>query len=719
MDVKENIETKLTEFLTTRDESGLEIFRLFQLCLNEQSGSIPSEIQENVSEYIRENKLKPIGTWYPETHKGEIIFVRQKQRDSMFWESSRATIKQKKDISIEKRVCMIGESAAAGMFFTPNFSPSITLSHHLHNHTDCQWDVIDLTRNSINSVGIISTAESALQLELDFVVVFAGNNWFSDVHFEHDAPLFKRRAYVNILKTQGTAALASKYKNNLEKHTRYLLQKIDAISKNSTAKFIFVIPASNYAHWERRCPAPWLGGDNTARWYEMYRTASKALENECYEEALQLGFEMLAIDQGVLPTSNRIVANSLIALDRSEEAYRYCVAEVDYSNAYDQITSIPGTPSFVRKIFHEFKYRSDIAIVDLESIFIGYLGKEVLDNSLFIDFCHMNLEGFKVSMAPVASLIINQAAKKDTEEVTSISWKELVKKMNNKSKDIELFSLSLAYFYIALYNLHLNQTVINKQDLQKACDFFRKAVRFSKKILDIMEDYVRARCCEYGAGFSLSKSGQRLIQRANSPLDIPVARFAEGVDAFTVETLCTTLEEYGRNGFALMSEYQAHYLRLLDKGVDLTEPLYIERITSIVRLTIDFEINTRRRLPYFKSYWPCSYFSLVANAESDLEVHITFRIANMMTHNKYIGIFINEGLVARVAATVNWSKHKLVILKNRLNNGFNRLSLEWPELDQDETKKISEVATRYSMGLKVNIFPVFGEVFSLIVRRIK
>jgi len=45
--------------------------------------------------------------------------------------------------------------------------------------------------------------------------------------------------------------------------------------------------------------------------------------------------------------------------------------------------------------------------------------------------------------------------------------------------------------------------------------------------------------------------------------------------------------------------------------------------------------------------------------------------------------------------------------------------LEWPELNQDETQKISEVATRYSKGLKVDIFPVFGEVFSLIVRRPK
>lgn len=717
---KTNIETKLTEFLTNRDESGLEIFRLLQLCLNDQSNSIVNEIEHNSSKYSAENKLKPIGTWYPEDHQGEIIFSRQKQNDSIFWESSRDLIKQKKDSSIQKRVCVIGESAAAGMFFTPHFSPSIALRRHLDAYTSFQWDVIDLTRNSINSAGIIATFEAALQLELDFIVICAGNNWFSDIHFEHNPPLFKRRAYANILKTQGPVALASAYQGNLERHTRYLLQKIDTIAKNSLVKLILVIPASNYAHWERRCPTPWLGDNNTAKWYEMYRIASKALENECYEEALQVGFKMLAMDGGVLATSNRIVANCLIALNRPEEAYRYCVAEVDYSNAYDQITSIPGTPSFVRKIFNDFKFQTDITIIDLESIFIDYLGKKILDNSLFIDFCHMTPEGFNVAMAPIASLIIHQEVKKDAEEVVSLTWQELTKKTHKKSKDIELFPLSVAYFYIALYNLHLNQPVINKHDMEKACNFFRKAIQFSKDILDIMEDYVRARCCEYGAGFSLSKSGQRLIQRANSPLDIPVARFAEGVDAFTIEALCLTLEEYGRNGVALMSEYQQHYLRLLDRGVDLTEPLYVERITSVVRLTMDSEINTRRRLPYFKSSWPCTYFSLVADKKNDLEIQITCRIANIVnSHHKEISILINENLVAKVKATAKWSKHKIFISKNMLNNGFNRLLLEWPELDQDETQKISEVATRYSKGLKVDIFPVFGEVFSLIVRRIK
>ena len=141
---------------------------------------------------------------------------------------------------------------------------------------------------------------------------------------------------------------------------------------------------------------------------------------------------MLAIDGGVLATSNRIVANCLIALDRPEDAYRYCVAEVDYSNAYDQITSIPGTPSFVRKIFNDFKFQTDISIVDLESIFTDYLGKKILDNSLFIDFCHMTPEGFNVAMAPIASLIIHQEAKKNTEEIVSLTWQELTKKTHKK-----------------------------------------------------------------------------------------------------------------------------------------------------------------------------------------------------------------------------------------------------------------------------------------------
>ncbi len=600
-----NIE-RLATFLKKKDESGLKIVRLIQLLLLQDEKDDIKDIlqQSNLLNNIEKIDYMPIGTWHPEKQDNEIVFVRKEQPDSMFWETSRNIIKQKKESGIQGRVCMIGESAAAGMFFTPHFSPSIALSNHLYNFDKGQWDVIDLTRNSINSLMVTATTDACLQLNPDFIVIFAGNNWFSNIHFESNSPISKRLDYSKTLSTVGPVGLTKAYRNKLEEHTYSILKKLEKISKKSNAKIIFVIPASNYAQWEHRCPMPWLGEGKTTKWYELYRLASKALDTKNYDEALTLGLQMIALDNGVIATSNHVVANSLIALERFEEAYSYCVAAIDYSNTYDQVTSLPGTPSFVKNIITDYgaNNQTNFTIIDVESIFKDYLGRKILDNTLFIDYCHMTPEGFNVAMAPVAKTILSY--RKSTIEENAISWKDIVKVANKDFNDINPFSFSIAYFYIALYNIHLNQPIANIQDMEKAIERFRNAVKISDKVLNVMEDYVRARSCEYGAGFTLSKAGQRLIKQANSPLDIPVARFAQGVDAFAIEALCTVLEEHKRDGFKLMSEYQQYYLRLLEKGVDLSEPLYIERITSVIRLTMDSEISTRRRLPYFKSRWP-------------------------------------------------------------------------------------------------------------------
>jgi hypothetical protein len=705
----------LTNLLSTTDQNGLKIVRLIQMYLLNNQDQVSHKMQSNIPHsQIDKSGFKPIGTWHPVEVNDEIVFLRKEQSDSIFWESSRLQIKQKKAPST-KRVCVIGESAAAGMFFTPYYSPAIALSNHLQQHSNDKWEVIDLTRSCMNAGGLIATCESCLQLGPDFIIIIAGNNWFSDIIFEHDGPFSKRRVYSEILKDIGPVGISSAFKKNMVTHAEHIMQKLDKIAKDSTADFVFVLPASNFGHWERRCPIYWLGNERTAEWYELYRKASKALEDSHYENALQIGFEMLALDGGVAPTSNRIIANSLIGLGRSDEAYPYCVAESDYAVMYDQLTAFPGMPSFVREHCKEMGKKISITILDLETIFIDHLNSKVLDKSLFVDYCHMTPEGFHIAMAPAANFLINHLRfKKGSVDQLAINWKILAKDF--KAFEIDKFQLAISYFYIALYNIHLNEPVVNSPSLEAAVELFEKSVSYSEKILDVMELYVQARSCYYGAGFSLSKAGQRLFELCNSPLDFPVAQAAPGVDALTIEAICTLLERKGRRGSILMASYQQHYLQLLDYGADLTEPMYIERINSVIRLAIDSELSTYRKVPYFKSWWPCSYFSLVADLEDDLELKITCRIPS--TETNIINISLNNNFVGCILPTNKWSQYRFVISKKSLFKGFNRLSIEWPILNQNEHQQILDLSNRYSMGLKVDMFPVFGEIFSLIVRRI-
>lgn len=703
---------KLNKFLISKDQRGLELTRLLQMYLLDTNSEkdISDLIVSNIPKSdISETGFRPIGTWHPVCQDGEIVFIRKEQSDSVFWESTCSQFSLKKEPN-KKRVCFIGESVAAGMFFTPYISPSKVLANYLECHSEDEWDVIDLTRNCMNAGSLIETCQASLQLEPDFIVLLAGNNWFSDIMIEHDSSISRRRFYADSLDKNGMSGLINTYRNNAEKLVENVLQHIDGIANESTTEFIFAIPALNYADWQRRCPLHVLDNQKTSEWYERYRSASASIENGNYETGLKLGKEMIQIDGGTNATSSKIVANCLIALERFDEAYNYCVAECDNSLMFDHITSFPGVLSFVRK-YKDSTY-TNLQIIDLEAIFMEHSGTKILGSRFFVDYCHLNPEGYQVAMAPIASKILSKQTVSRKEVIKS--WKDLVQK--TQLPKVDKSSLAVSYFSVALYNTHLNRPITNGLNIEKYVELFQRAVNCSDLALDIMELYVKGRSCQFGAGFAMSESGQKLFELMNSPLDFPVAQEAPGVDALTIMCICRTLDANGRNGKQMLEAYQQGYIKLLDKGVDLTEPKYIEWINANVRMAMDSENSSRRKVPIFKSWWPLSFFTLVSDAESDLEAEITCRLPSYMDSdiNKKVNIAINNQLIDQISVSHKWTSHKIIVPQKMIINGFNRLSLEWPELK--ENGNIINLKKCYAKGLKVEFYPVFGEVFSLIVR---
>ena len=73
----------------------------------------------------------------------------------------------------EKRLCLLGESTAAGYLLAPDLTPAKVLRRRLGD----RWDVVDLARTNERLESLVDTAEAALQLDPDRLVVFTGNNW--------------------------------------------------------------------------------------------------------------------------------------------------------------------------------------------------------------------------------------------------------------------------------------------------------------------------------------------------------------------------------------------------------------------------------------------------------------------------------------------------------------------------------------------------------------
>ncbi len=307
----------------------------------------------------------------------------------------------------------------------------------------------------------------------------------------------------------------------------------------------------------------------------------------------------------------------------------------------------------------------------------------------FVDYCHLNPEGYQVAMAPIASKILDKQTTSRKEATKS--WKNLVEK--TEWPKVDKSSLAVSYFSAALYNTHLNRPITNTINIKKYIALFQKSVDYSDSVLDIMELYVKGRSCQFGAGFAMSKSGQKLFELMNSPLDFPIAQEAPGVDALTIESICRVLDANGRDGQEMLKAYQQAYIKRLDKGVDLTEPKYIEWINSNVRMAMDSENSSRRKVPFYKSWWPRSYFTLVTDAEKDLETEITCRLPSYMDTdiNEKVKIAINNQLIGQISASGKWTSHHIIIPKKMIVNGFNRLTLEWPKLKENEKSNMPKL----------------------------
>ena len=705
---------KLTHALQVEDESGLELLRLLQLHL---FGRFDRDEQDNMISNIPKSDVDKegfhaIGTWHPVRQNDEVVFKRKEQTDSVFWESTCDQFSLRKKDG-DKRVCVIGESAAAGMFFTPYITPAKALNNYLKTDGNYSWEVIDLTRNCMNAGALIETCEHALQLEPDYIVIIAGNNWFSDIMVEHNGPLSRRRKYVMSLDKNGVEGVITAYRESAGKLADRVMSQIDKLASKSPAEFIFAIPALNYSDWVRRVPLHWLNNEKTIKWYEYYKLASKALDKKEYQEAFDYGKKMIEIDNGSNSASSRILADCCIALGKDKLAYEYCVSECDNSLIFDEITSFPAVPSFVRKKYNENnEICPHVKFLDFEKVLGEYFGTKVLGKEVFVDYCHLNPEGIHIVMAPVANFILSND--KNTRE----NWISLVKRTaplkTNQSQ------LAVSYFCTALYNTHLNRPISDKSDVDWYSGLFQKAVDSDRSVLEIMKLYIMGRSCEKGAGFTLSKAGQKLFALMNSPLDFPVAQEAPGADALTVEAICNTLENNGWDGKGLLNDYQKPYIQALENGVDLTEPAYIEWLNSHLKMSMDSENGTRRRLPYYQSWWPRSFFTLIADGEHDLSLDLTCRLPVETPDQNHdpVRILVNDQEIKSVTGQAKWMNQHIDIPAEMLKKGFNRLAIEWPIIDQNESQRISQLAERYYKGLEVDFFPVLGEIHSLIVRKV-
>lgn len=619
------------------------------------------------------------------------------------------------------RVCLIGESTAAGSLYAPHLTPSMVLQDQLREVAGPgAYEVIDSTDVDMTAGGgrhdVVRATIAASRLNPSLFVIFAGNTWLTQMrpfasssrdHLLRFAPAYGEAGVRGIMESCG---------RDTASHYQGVMRNLAHIATATGIPTILVIPEVNHLDWERGIPVAWLSGDRTSQWHALYRQAvavAKTGGPSDSDSLAAIAERMIALDGGTCPISHRLLGNALVARDRLAEAREAYIREVD--SAAWTAEALPGAGSTVRAIMRNGSGRDGLARGDLPEIFAEDCGG-VPGRELFLDYCHLTPGGIKVAMAAVASQILRLTA---APEEKAYEWRSLVRRLPDPR--IHPARDALAKFLSGLHALHWERRVDGPSPLPEY--WCEAALRSWDGMRDLMFEYVATRTPP-AAVSGLSVGEQRMFGRHHRLEDGSNLLAGEGrrlgrmnLDPAGIELICAVLERSG------WSTRRAISKMLVDQhpavhGVELVNPYYhwttMDHLTDRQRYSL-----TDTGYGVYQAFWPASHFCFVSDSTRDAHLNITARapaMAGASTGAVNATVSVNGHLTATLPVAHSWRCHAFNVARESLRIGTNKLTVQWPNLSADGDAATRQIRERLEQGVPANLHPVFGELQSLVAR---
>ncbi|HYG61518.1 MAG TPA: hypothetical protein VEL74_02970 [Thermoanaerobaculia bacterium] len=598
-----------------------------------------------------------------------------------------------------RRICLIGESAAAGFFYAPFFTPALALGQFLAPFGT--FEVIDLARSGMSLDEVVETTAEALLEGPDLLVVFAGNNWLGlgprpDQYADESLDSFQE--YADAVESRGTGGLRLLADERMRQRARSAVDRLGRLIAGTGIPLVFVVPAANLADFENLHPVPWLPGDGVARWYRLQGDVLAALEQGDTAAATSGARAMMELDGGHCATSHRLLAAALLEAGETAEAHRALAAHLDTSCWDERLGRGSSAPAPVREALREGCGEHGFACVDLTSALAELTGRPISDRRLFLDHCHHTAEGIRLAMAAVAAEVLRRFGTPGAPDARKLAAAPV--------PGLPPVLVALAKLHAALYNAHMNRPVAGRHAplTQRLLD---EALDAAPGVREAILDYMAA----------MSAPGRAFLTAAcahNGASQFPLQHLAWlpsdlGIDA--LEPMAMALRRRGVLSTPAAEELARLLLQHHPPGrrVDISAPRYRERDPGAT------DTYALRQQPptIFKALWPTSTFYLVADGERDLLLELTVRLPAMAGSSGVVAVEIDGERVGEVPASATWSRALLPVDRGALNRGLNRVSLTWPLPGAVGDQALATAVERLRGGLPADIYPVFGEVFSL------
>jgi hypothetical protein len=723
---------------------------------------------------------RPISIWQPHGEGEGVVFVRPDPLPLGDHFARRRELHPKRG-PLPLRVCLFGESAAAGYLYAPHLTPAGVLESQLRAVAgEGAAEVIDLARTNETLPSLVATLESAVQIQPDVLVVFAGNNWnlLETPEVSPYAPsVAARQRYAGAWRAAGPAgpagpvALAA---GRLREIAEAAFDRVALIARAIGVPVVLVVPEISLAGWESRQPVLWLPGGGglppVARWYRLLARARRHLERGAWTAAARTAKAMLDLDGGANPTSWRLLARARLGGDDEQAAAAAARAEVDAA-AYPTLAFLgaPQATSLARDLLREAAHRHGFARVDLPEVFAAHTGSALPGPRLFLDYCHLTAEGIEVAMAAVASEVLRLAGLETSaadpflpaagavgEAETGaaaaageLGWREMLRRLPRLrvAPHVE----AVARLGAAVHGAHRLLPVGPKAPfLETWCD---AALAASPGVESAMLDLIAARAAPLPA---ILTPAQRRNLASDFHLRLPHGWRWDHLDADLIEAIVTSLERHGRREARAEADAQllAHR-RIRPQGTDLLDPPYylwepLERFYPEV-MTFD----DRPRAATLRAPWPETTLCLVCDAERDAVLEITARLPLILSptpgesfppprepreqrlppsppgsstpsglartgaprrRRGLLRLSVDGRPAGAVPLREVWSRPVVCVPRHLLRRGRNRLTLHWPMPSTGGDVALAAALARLDEGIAADLHPVFGELYSLVAR---
>jgi hypothetical protein len=658
---------------------GERILRLITQLSTSPDGSSSEELKKSGEP---PEKLR-VGIWEAVEEPGGRSFVRANNGDPWhLW----ANVQKIPAKGLAPRVVLIGESVARGHLYDPHFTSALALQKMLDAACGpAEIEVVDLGRTDLVHEPLQELIPQALHLEPNALVIFAGNNWSPFIKPSEEQLLDMSYAFRATGSWRGVKESCESF---LITNTRKTLRLLEEVARERGIPVVFVLPEFNLADWRTECISPpLLSSEQTGAWLRAKAEAEQLLQGSEWEKAEGLGERLLQLDQGTTTAGPYVLAEVSHRRGDHEAARTFLEMARDAMVCWP-IREAPRCYSVIQQTMREEAAAHGLHLIDLPREFTKYLGGEIADRRLFLDYCHLSLEGIRISMALTAERLL-PLLKYPPQSSKELGEVELKVSANVKA---------VAHFLAAVYNGNWSQR------MELVRHHLRTALEYDCGIVDMMQLFLDLHIRRVPS--SLCGSFEQLSEMPN--MAAIIALYTDYIrDKFVntklVSEIGGALEEVGMPARAQIERLIIKEHSVKNRTVNLANKLYSTR--SYSRFLADF------RPEFYKATERNTSFLLVCDQPEPLKFSLTMKVPHVSV-NQTISLRVNGSLVAEVAASDRWTTATCSAPAELVHPGLNQVEIGWPLPVWSHEKWREQVADCLEAGDLIEIIPMFGLIHS-------